>query len=809
MTDITANVIVSMPSQLFTMARSFKAVANGKIYIGKIDTDPVNPENRIQVYIENEDGSHVPVSQPIIINAAGYPVYNGQIAKFVTVQGHSMAVYDAYGVQQFYFPNVLKYDPDQLKYRLASHDGAKYIGYSNDYFNGTMYDYLRKSEGMISSEFFGVVADGVTDDSAAIMNAANALGYVLLPEGKTTFIGSNVTLPVGMGFFGALGQATLRIADGARIYSTSPTSSSSQVVSLVYNRPYITSTVDISGKYIEISNGLPDLIFGAETAPENSIDPIAISRDDANFGTYKAAMFKCTRYDAATQRAYLDVNPDFSASGVTASIYDDVNHIRYENITFMDENTATTDNDGVLRFRRNYGGGIVNCNGIINYVDFSNFCNFNVFSGNNVTVGATVLFSWNCCDNTISGNNVIGPNLRKDALIGIFKNCRRNKINSNIVSGISTSGNHWAIMLHTNCDYNDVLGNITNSLSGIGDYAFNKGNLIANNHIRCDAILLLGLVNTKYIDNVIVSSNPMTILVSETVDVRGNEFIYVGAQGGGCVSLYDVAQKPFGFKGFKVSPTRRIYLDGSTFYYSESRAAINYRDIVDFTKTPSSYIPSTVTGILGNGVAAIYGYVKDTRSISIKNCKFKSIHVGLLVVCENAGTNFRVDSGEEDFTDVDAAYIVKSTDLNNNTRGLESYNATFTSVNIAFLTSNYPVYASGARFRGVTSALVQASAVGLVYTGIIDRNCVASGTGSLPGVNVWYDFLTGKPSAPNYNGQLTSSAAHPFSFRIPNGAEYYQLSADMNVIHNFLFINRSTPSTPKTIVRSITEVAYT
>ncbi|MFQ6261520.1 phage head-binding domain-containing protein [Escherichia coli] len=124
MTDITANVVVSMPSQLFTMARSFKAVANGKIYIGKIDTDPVNPENQIPVYVENEDGSHVPVSQPIIINAAGYPVYNGQIAKFVTVQGHSMAVYDAYGAQQFYFPNVLKYDPDQLRQQIEDPDGA-------------------------------------------------------------------------------------------------------------------------------------------------------------------------------------------------------------------------------------------------------------------------------------------------------------------------------------------------------------------------------------------------------------------------------------------------------------------------------------------------------------------------------------------------------------------------------------------------------------------------------------------------------------------------------------------------------------
>ena len=142
MTDITANVVVSMPSQLFTMARSFKAVANGKIYIGKIDTDPVNPENQIQVYVENEDGSHVPVAQPIIINAAGYPVYNGQIAKFVTVQGHSMAVYDAYGAQQFYFPNVLKYAPDQALpafiSKLAAVDGESYIV-------GATYEQIRTS----------------------------------------------------------------------------------------------------------------------------------------------------------------------------------------------------------------------------------------------------------------------------------------------------------------------------------------------------------------------------------------------------------------------------------------------------------------------------------------------------------------------------------------------------------------------------------------------------------------------------------------------------------------------------------------
>lgn len=145
MSDITANIVVSMPSQLFTMARSFKAVANGQIYIGKIDTDPTIPANQIQVYLENEDGSHVPVSQPIAINMGGYPVYNGQISKFVTVQGHSMAVYDAYGVQQFYFPNVLKYDPDQLEQRLALNTGAGLVGYSDTvtYPAGTVGDKLQ------------------------------------------------------------------------------------------------------------------------------------------------------------------------------------------------------------------------------------------------------------------------------------------------------------------------------------------------------------------------------------------------------------------------------------------------------------------------------------------------------------------------------------------------------------------------------------------------------------------------------------------------------------------------------------------
>ncbi|EKJ5970932.1 TPA: tail spike protein [Salmonella enterica] len=131
MTDITANVVVSNPRPIFTESRSFKAVANGKIYIGQIDTDPVNPANQIPVYIENEDGSHVQITQPLIINAAGKIVYNGQLVKIVTVQGHSMAIYDAHGSQVDYIANVLKYDPDQ--YSIEADKKFKYSVKLSDY----------------------------------------------------------------------------------------------------------------------------------------------------------------------------------------------------------------------------------------------------------------------------------------------------------------------------------------------------------------------------------------------------------------------------------------------------------------------------------------------------------------------------------------------------------------------------------------------------------------------------------------------------------------------------------------------------
>lgn len=106
--------LVDSPYTPFTIKNQFKAISNGKVYIGEVDKDPLNPSQQIQVYVVNESGTNVPVSQPIALNAGGYLVYNGQVSKFVTLEPYSMVVLNSVDAEMWRVDDISKVDPDNI-----------------------------------------------------------------------------------------------------------------------------------------------------------------------------------------------------------------------------------------------------------------------------------------------------------------------------------------------------------------------------------------------------------------------------------------------------------------------------------------------------------------------------------------------------------------------------------------------------------------------------------------------------------------------------------------------------------------------
>ena len=256
MSDITANLVVGMPAQLFTLARSFKANANGKIWIGTPDTDPTIPANQIQVYVENEDGSLVPVAQPIVINAGGFPVLSGQIRKFVTVQNYSMLIQDAYGAQQFYFEDVAKYDPDQLRQQLEQQkaDGTFIteltykLGLPSSIADAVQITLQKYLDGMPSVTSFNAKGDGTTDDTAAFTAARTAFpAGVYVPAG-TYLIPSDI-----FGKFWGPGKRILAVG-GDPIPFTNPAQTHGNLF-LGYDAGKSYAGNDITGRVVGLGTG--------------------------------------------------------------------------------------------------------------------------------------------------------------------------------------------------------------------------------------------------------------------------------------------------------------------------------------------------------------------------------------------------------------------------------------------------------------------------------------------------------------------------------------------------------------------------
>jgi len=97
---------VTNPYEFFADPEKPKALAGGEVYFGLPTYDPVQPENRKRVYIAQEDGETIAISQPVSLGNGGVPMYNGSPAILLVDGPYSMRVLDKNGASKYYAPKV-------------------------------------------------------------------------------------------------------------------------------------------------------------------------------------------------------------------------------------------------------------------------------------------------------------------------------------------------------------------------------------------------------------------------------------------------------------------------------------------------------------------------------------------------------------------------------------------------------------------------------------------------------------------------------------------------------------------------------
>lgn len=209
-----ADILVTSPYRPFTLPNQFKAVFNGFIYCGTVDA--VDPSNsQIQIYKVNEDGSKVPVAQPLRTNAGGYLVYNGQPAKFVTDSNHSLLVRDSLGAQVWYAPDVSILDPEAMYQTIinmfSQSGGASNVGYNRGTENCVDMTAESKFKTVRHCADWGIKCDG-TDETAKLLLMASDINAIPNPNGY----------PVKVVFSGGFDTSTAVLSFGTTVKFTRP-----------------------------------------------------------------------------------------------------------------------------------------------------------------------------------------------------------------------------------------------------------------------------------------------------------------------------------------------------------------------------------------------------------------------------------------------------------------------------------------------------------------------------------------------------------------------------------------------------------
>lgn len=167
-----AALSIQVPYPVF-YDRDGQPLDNGNIYIGVANLDPVT--NPLQVYYD--DALTITASQPLV-TSGGYVYRNGTPTQlYVDATDFSITVNDSKNLFVYSFPEGTGISPD-----------SSAITYNNGATGAVDRTVQSKLSDILSAEDFGVVADGVTDNTTAITNInayllANEPAILILPDG--------------------------------------------------------------------------------------------------------------------------------------------------------------------------------------------------------------------------------------------------------------------------------------------------------------------------------------------------------------------------------------------------------------------------------------------------------------------------------------------------------------------------------------------------------------------------------------------------------------------------------------------------
>ncbi len=147
-----------------------RPVSGAQIFVGLVDLDPEIEANQKQISVQQEDGSIVEVSQPVICGAGGVPLHIGSPVTILVNGEYALKVLDKGGSQIYYIPE-----------QLLSTADSEAITYNPPFTDAEPRTQEDKNADIFSVKDFGAVGDGITNDDTAI---AAAVAYVKLNAGE-------------------------------------------------------------------------------------------------------------------------------------------------------------------------------------------------------------------------------------------------------------------------------------------------------------------------------------------------------------------------------------------------------------------------------------------------------------------------------------------------------------------------------------------------------------------------------------------------------------------------------------------------